>query len=586
MNTLLRRGLPLALVAVAVVSWSAAAVATDQDTGFYYSYFDEHLPLGLDVQHVAFQTADGLAPDFVAEHLAALGLDAATLDLNGIAGWATVDAPAAARSVDAMGDLVNSLAASPDVAFASPVFIDQRGMPLLMTADLLIGFEDGVAPDVAETVLAQEVGGTSWEANFAGLPGVYRVHTDLVSGFDVLALANRLATLPEIRFAESDMIVRGTTDLIPNDPLFSQQWALNQANDQDMDGPEAWDITTGDPAIKVVILDLGIQQDHPDITQVPGQDFYGSMPGGGPETICDNHGTCVAGCVSATINNSIGVTGIAPDCNSVSAKIGASHPFYIWCFNTFDSQPSMLANGIDYAVTIGARVTNASIGYTNSSLVTTAYADARAAGIVHFAASGNDSSSTISYPANLPTVNAVGALTSSGARASFSNYGTGLTFSAPGEDVLTTDRTGSDGYEDGDTVSAGGTSFASPYAAGIAALVLSADPTLTPDEVEQIMKDTCVDLGTAGYDTTYGWGFLNAYAAVSAAYQQPYQVGDLNCDGAIDNFDISPFVLALTDPTGYAAAYPGCDRDLADVNGDGTVDNFDIGPFVNLILDP
>ncbi|MGD8451850.1 MAG: M14 family zinc carboxypeptidase [Phycisphaerae bacterium] len=66
----------------------------------------------------------------------------------------------------------------------------------------------------------------------------------------------------------------------------------------------------------------------------------------------------------------------------------------------------------------------------------------------------------------------------------------------------------------------------------------------------------------------------------------PFAPGDLNCDGAVDNFDISPFILAVTNPTGYAEAYPTCDVNLADVNGDGSVDNFDISPFITLLLEP
>jgi hypothetical protein len=62
-----------------------------------------------------------------------------------------------------------------------------------------------------------------------------------------------------------------------------------------------------------------------------------------------------------------------------------------------------------------------------------------------------------------------------------------------------------------------------------------------------------------------------------------YALGDLNCDGVVNNFDIDPFVLALSDPAGYAQRYPDCDRMLADCNGDGVVDNFDIDPFVKLL---
>ncbi len=80
-----------------------------------------------------------------------------------------------------------------------------------------------------------------------------------------------------------------------------------------------------------------------------------------------------------------------------------------------------------------------------------------------------------------------------------------------------------------------------------------------------------------------GWFDGTTQYALSERLTDGGLAGDLNCDGAIDAFDIEPFILALTDPAGYAAAYPGCDHDLADVNGDGAVDAFDIEPFVGLL---
>src|SRR5262249_25449116 len=156
-----------------------------------------------------------------------------------------------------------------------------------------------------------------------------------------------------------------------------------------------------------------------------------------------------------------------------------------------------------------------------SSAIAAEYLFTRETGMVHFAAAGNDATNSIAYPASLPRVNAVAALNEGGGPASFSNHGTGLAFSAPGQDIYTTDRTGAAGYTNSDYVYAYGTSLASPYAAGVAALVLSVNPSLDPTNIEQIMQHSCVDLGPPGYDTTYGWGLVNAYNAVMLALALP-----------------------------------------------------------------
>jgi len=567
---------------------TVAAFCLPQDLGaapvgdLYYMYFKQLVPLRLDSGHLALRSLDAQQRP-AASTLLAHGLDPARLQELGLPGWAVAATPVPLESEAQAQLLVAQLAGSGDFAFVSPVFIDPRGLPLVITQDLLIGFNPEISAAQAEEILEQAGAGQIVERDFAGLAGVYRVRACSQDGFAVLELANALAEYPQVRFAEPDKLFWGELFLIPNDPFFPQQWGLHQANDQDMDCPEAWDITTGDPSIVVLVMDVGIQQDHPDLNQVPGQDFTGNnTPGGGPYNNCDNHGTCVAGCVSARINNSLGVVGPCPDCRSRSAKIGTTIQIFGFCTPFLNSTDSMVANAINYAVTSGARITNASFGMSASSVVTTAYANARAAGVVHFAAAGNDGSGSLAYPASLETVNAVAALSSNGSRASFSNYGPGLDFSAPGAGIWTTDRTGSLGYASGDYAQLDGTSFASPNAAGVAALVLSAAPWLTADQLEQVLRQTAVDLGPAGYDTGYGWGFINAYDAVRAVVPA-YQPGDLNCDGAINAFDIDPFVLVLTDPNAYAGAYPNCNASLADINGDGQVNSFDIDPFVDLL---
>ena len=169
---------------------------------------------------------------------------------------------------------------------------------------------------------------------------------------------------------------------------------MQQGNDMDIDAPQAWDVTTGNSNVKIVILDLGIQQNHPDINQVPGMDFTGrNVPGGGPYNACDDHGTTLAGCITATINNNLGVVGVAPLCKSVSAKIGEAS---LSCNGTFTSQDSWLDQALARAhSTVNAKVTNSSFSYGGSSAVTAAYNNARTNGMVSFASTGNDGSSSI-----------------------------------------------------------------------------------------------------------------------------------------------------------------------------------------------
>ena len=149
---------------------------------------------------------------------------------------------------------------------------------------------------------------------------LYRFDGDLSS-------LSRLAEDPRVLWAEPDFMMTGRHDLTPNDPGFSDLWGIKNTGqfggtpDMDMDGDTAWDITIGDTSIVVLILDTGAQQDHPDLNQIPGQDFTSENFGGGPGNLCDNHGTAVSGCVSGVINNSLGTVGISPGSRTASARI-------------------------------------------------------------------------------------------------------------------------------------------------------------------------------------------------------------------------------------------------------------------------
>ena len=414
----------------------------------------------------------------------------------------------------------------------------------MVTPEILVAFKAGMPSEKAQALIETEGNGEIVEKDWAHMPGAYKVRSKAKNGIDVLLAANALARMPEVRFAEPDMIFTGRTEWIPNDPGFTDCWGIHNTGqdggtvDMDMDGPEAWDLTTGSTSIVAVVLDNGAQQDHPDLHQRSGTDVTSDPGDGGPFNACDNHGTAVASCISAYINNSLGTVGIAGGCRAASARTFISN---VPCDGGWTSSTSWTVDALDWAETIGARVTNNSNGYGwTASAIEDKYASTRANGIVHFASAGNDSVSTIGYPSSLSTVCSIAALDRDGTRAGFSNWGVGLAYSAPGVDIYMCDRTGNDGYTVNDYCTKNGTSFSSPYTAGVAALMLSLDSSLTPGNVEDIIAATCVDLGTAGYDTDFGWGFVNAYDCVLAS-KTNYVWVDFYYSGTEDGSFLHPY---------------------------------------------
>ena len=172
--------------------------------------------------------------------------------------------------------------------------------------------------------------------------------------------------------------------------------------------------------------------------------------------------------------------------------------------------------GIHYALAHGANVINMSLGAeTQVDAVTNAIAYARGKGVVVVAAAGNERSqgSPTSYPAADPGVIAVAATDSADAVTSYSNKGSYVDVAAPGNSIVST-------YPGGGYRTMSGTSMASPHVAAVAALLLAARPGLTPDQVEQALESTATDLGPAGKDTDYGYGRIDAAAAVAAVDQE------------------------------------------------------------------
>jgi thermitase len=288
------------------------------------------------------------------------------------------------------------------------------------------------------------------------------------------------------------------TAAVPNDPSYGSQWYLPRIH-----SAEAWGVTTGSATIVVAVIDSGVDAAHPDLTSklVAGWNFVKSTS----ETVdVLGHGTAVAGTVAAASNNSIGIAGV-----TWASKV---MPLVVVDDTDYASY-SNIAAAIQYAADQGVRIINISIGGPASSMTMQNAVDyAWKKGALIFASAMNDSTSSPRYPAACNHVVAVSATDSADHLAGFSNYGSWITLSAPGTNILSTaDRGGYNFWS--------GTSFASPIVAGVAALCLAENPALGNAALLSILLDTADDIGTPGFDTSFGYGRINAYRAVAAVRQ-------------------------------------------------------------------
>ena len=401
----------------------------------------------------------------------------------------------------------------------------------------------------------------------------------------------------------------------PNDPTYPSQWHLNATGqggskvDADVDAPEAWNLQKGSAGVVVAIIDGGVEYTHQDLSvnAVPGFDFLGNDATPLPSGTGDNHGTACAGVAVARQDNGVGLSGIAPNCKLMPIRlVGAGMT------NTMEG------NAIAWAKNNGAAILSNSWGppdgtganYPLPANVKAAIDDANATGrgglgCVIFWASGNGNESVeLDGYAKYSGVIAVGASTDQDRRSSYSDFGPSLDICAPSNGgvtsgIWTTDRTGTAGYSSGNYTSTfGGTSSACPLAAGVGALVLSQNPALTRAQVYNVLTSTADKIDTAGggyvngFSNLYGFGKVNAFAAVNAAgtgggggggggggsaitinaTDVPKAIPDNNTTGATSNLAVSGLTGNLTEvdvSVSISHTYKG-DLTVSLIHPDGT----------------
>ncbi|MCB0755005.1 MAG: S8 family serine peptidase [Flavobacteriales bacterium] len=381
---------------------------------------------------------------------------------------------------------------------------------------------------------------------------MFVLQTTKQSNGNALEIANKLHESGAFEYAEPDFLLllkRFNT----NDPNLGYQWSLNNTGSSiqyngtpgaDMNVFPAWATTTGSSTIKVAVVDEGVDLNHPDLQAnlLGGYDATGQGSGGGPSGD-DAHGTACAGIIAAAGNNNLGVAGVAYNCKIIPVRIAYGQGTSWVTSNTW------IGNALNWAwQTAGADVlSNSWGGGSSSSTINNAISGAVTSGRgglgapVLFAA-GNDNGAN-SYPATVTNTISVIAMSMCYERKNpsscdgenwwGSNYGSGADIAAPGVKIATTDISGSAGYASGDyTGTFNGTSSATPNAAGVMALILSANPNLTQTQARYALESTCRKVGSYTYNSgvsgqpngtwsnDLGYGLVDAYSAVLSVSPQ------------------------------------------------------------------
>ena len=282
-----------------------------------------------------------------------------------------------------------------------------------------------------------------------------------------------------------------------NDPYSSNQWGMK------MIGMEAaWQSGLTGRGVRVAVIDGGVYTNTGDFDAdrlLPGKNMISE---GGSTEDSNGHGTFIAGIIGASKDNGVGIAGVAPGVTIVPIKTS----------NDGDTQNGVSAQAFYAAVDeFHCDVINYSSGAKQlSSGIREAVDYAVSKGVIVVCSTGNDGSTTLYYPGALEDTIGVGSINKGMERSEFSHRNKSIFVVAPGEDVYSLGQNGS-------VYSSRGTSFSAPFVAGLAALLKEAHPEMNTADFKQILIRSSKDLGEAGYDVEYGYGLIQAPAAIRAA---------------------------------------------------------------------
>lgn len=365
---------------------------------------------------------------------------------------------------------------------------------------------------------------------------------------NIIELAKQLSALPNVEMAEPNYICKAF--LTPNDPQYSSQWGLGK-----IQSTKAWDVTTGEASIIIAVVDTGVDYYHEDLAGkvVLGRNYVDNNNNPLDD---EGHGTHVAGIASAISNNSIGISGTDWNAKILAIKVLDSGG---------EGTDVNVARGIDYAASHSANIINLSLGeYTRATLLEEAVASAYSAGCIVVAAAGNDNTSEKSYPAAFDNyVIAVAATDQNDVKSDWgiiqgahyaSNYGIWVDVCAPGTSILST-------YPDNGYTRLNGTSMSTPFVSGLAALILSQNPSQSQATVRSRIETSCdsIEAVNPGYIGLLGHGRINCGNALgwypSAIIHSPesgsYLSGTIEVIGTAQSSTILNYNLSIG--SGYPA---------------------------------
>ena len=393
-------------------------------------------------------------------------------------------------------------------------FADTGDLPQQIHAPdrLIVKFNQGVSAETQASILSSN------SASLLQHLPLLDIHIISVPEPALDSVKNALSKNSSVEYAEYDIAVEPTS--IPNDPRYGNQWHLTKIN-----SPASYDITHGE-GFPIVILDSGIDMDHSDLQSNIIYPYNGITQTAGPVDHVNNcgHGTAVAGAAAAITNNNNGIASVGWNSTIIPVKITDDNAIINGqeCYGWSNG----VLNGVEWAVSHGAKVVNLSYGFDASSNQIKSAAqlmqDNNGWLVISAGNSGNDPNNT-----DDPRIIFVSSTTSSDVRSSFSSYGNYVDMSAPGSSIQTT----SDGNNYNNW---SGTSFSAPITASVLNLIYSVDSTLSSSEAFDILKNSAVDLGDPGWDQYYGYGRVDAYAAVLAASQ-----GAPSITAANDNYNVN-----------------------------------------------